>query len=236
MAKLNATKTLAAVTLAAVTLTTPAIAQANNYSNANYSYEDCKRADGENQLIGGLLGAVAGGVLGSQVAGNGARTEGSAIGALLGGGLGVAIGDDQRRCKELKTASYDNAPRNYNSGYSTANQGVSSSRTVYTSPRVQTVNAGYSYGNQSYGNQSYGYKDSAKNRLRRIENRIDSLKYEHADLKKRLKYDYDPYIARRLDEIDYELSALKKQKKRVKREVRRNTRHYHGSNACYSYH
>ena len=62
MAILNAKKTLAAVTLAAVTLTAPAIAHANNYSNTNYSYEDCKRADSENQLVGGLIGAVAGGI------------------------------------------------------------------------------------------------------------------------------------------------------------------------------
>ena len=36
----------------------------------------------DNQLLGGLIGATAGGVFGSQVSGNGARTEGSAIGAV----------------------------------------------------------------------------------------------------------------------------------------------------------
>ena len=75
----------------------------------------------DNQLIGGLIGATAGGVFGSQVSGNGARTEGSAIGAVVGGIAGLAL------------AGGNNNNRSNNTTYS---QPVYSSapRTVYTSP------------------------------------------------------------------------------------------------------
>lgn len=240
MAKLNAKKTLAAVTLAAVTLTSPAIAHANNSSISNYTYEDCKRADGENQLVGGLIGAVTGGVLGSQLAGNGARTEGSAIGALLGAGLGVAIGDDKRKCGTPNRRTAVNTAQTYNSGntgYATSNRG-NSSRTVYTSPQVLTVSNRSNFGNRGFSNQGFsnqGYQTSRgsgyndlRQELRKIETRIDRLTYEGADLKKRLKYSYDPYAKQRLDEICYKLIKLEKQKKRIKREARRSVRNYHG--------
>jgi len=83
MAKLNA-KILAAVTLAAVTLTTPALSYANDFAG-NSQYDFCKQADGENQLLGGLVGAVAGGVIGSQVAGRGDRTAQRSISPLISG-------------------------------------------------------------------------------------------------------------------------------------------------------
>ena len=224
MAILNAKKTLAAVTLAAVTLTAPAIAHANNYSNTNYSYEDCKRADSENQLVGGLIGAVAGGVLGSQVAGRGARTEGSAIGAVLGAGLGAVIGDDQRKCGSIsgRDVVYNNAPRRVSSGYTSSNRG-SSSRTVYTSPRIETV-----YNTSGYGTiRGNGYNDAAQDRLYRVERRIDSLRHERAELKSRRNYRYDPYVCARLDEIDYKLADLKKRKKQIKREILQTARNYY---------
>ena len=228
MATLNAKKTLAAVTLAAVTLTAPAIAHANNYNNTNYSYEDCKRADSENQLVGGLIGAVAGGVFGSQVAGRGARTEGSAIGAVLGAGLGAVIGDDQRNCGSNSRTDviYNDAPRSVNSGYTTSNRG-SSSRTVYTSPRIQTVYNTSGYGTSSRGN---GYNTAGQDRLYRIERSIDSLRSERAELKSRRNYRYDRYVCARLEEIDYKLAALKKQEKQIKREIRLTERNYNRGN------
>ena len=52
-------------------------------------------------LVGGLIGAVAGGVIGSQVAGNGARTEGSILGALIGGAAGAAIAENNNRSRQF---------------------------------------------------------------------------------------------------------------------------------------
>ncbi len=233
MAKLNAKKTLAAVTLAALTLTTPTIVHANNYSNSNYSYEDCKRADGENQLVGGLLGAVAGGVFGSQVAGNGARTEGSALGAVLGAGIGAAIGDDRRKCgtNNRRAASYDNTQRNQISGYPTSNQG-NSNPIVYTSPRIQTVNSRSNYESRRYEtSDGYTYNDVRPDNLRRVERKIDRLRLELSELNQRRSYRHDPYVDRRIYEVSCKLAELKKQKKRIKRENLRGERQYRRGNS-----
>jgi len=72
--------------------------------------------------------------LGSQVSGNGARTEGSVLGAVLGGAAGAAIADGNNDCDKIRSGStYRTASnRGYDRGYTT-------NRTVYTSPRVTTV-------------------------------------------------------------------------------------------------
>jgi hypothetical protein len=75
---------LAAIAVVAVPVT--ASAHDNGYYHSHQN-----RGNADNQLVGGLIGAVAGGVFGSQVAGNGARTEGSVLGAVLGGAAGAAI-------------------------------------------------------------------------------------------------------------------------------------------------
>jgi len=80
---------LAAIAVIAVPVT--ASAHDNGY---HHSHQNSSNAD--NQLVGGLIGAVAGGVFGSQVAGNGARTEGSVLGAVLGGAAGAAIAGSGR--------------------------------------------------------------------------------------------------------------------------------------------
>ena len=171
---------------------------------------------------------MAGGVFGSQVAGRGARTEGSAIGAVLGAGLGAVIGDDQRNCGSNSRTDviYNDAPRRVNSGYTTSNRG-SSSRTVYTSPRIQTVYNTSGYGTSSRGN---GYNTAGQDRLYRIERSIDSLRSERAELKSRRNYRYDRYVCARLEEIDYKLAALKKQEKQIKREIRLTERNYNRGN------
>ncbi len=64
-----------------------------------------------NPWIGAGVGAVAGGVLGSQLAGSGARTEGSAIGAVLGGAAGYAIANRSHASR------YGSSGYGYNGGY-----------------------------------------------------------------------------------------------------------------------
>ena len=64
-----------------------------------------------NPWIGAGVGAVAGGVLGSQFAGSGARTEGSAIGAVLGGAAGYAIANRSHASR------YGHSGYGYNGGY-----------------------------------------------------------------------------------------------------------------------
>jgi uncharacterized protein YcfJ len=51
---------------------------------------------------GTIIGAVAGGVLGNQVAGNGARTEGT----LLGAGVGAVAGHEIAKSRAKKKCRY----------------------------------------------------------------------------------------------------------------------------------
>ena len=60
------------------------------------------RCNNNSAVTAGLIGAIAGGVLGSNVAGRGDRTGGTVLGALVGGGAGVAIGhaNDKYKCDQ----------------------------------------------------------------------------------------------------------------------------------------
>ena len=75
---------------------TPNLAAANGIGYD--AHERCKKDEDKRQVIGGLAGAVVGGVVGSQISGNGARTEGSAIGAVIGGLSGAGIADKSVDC------------------------------------------------------------------------------------------------------------------------------------------
>lgn len=82
-----------------------------------YSYQQNNNND---QVVGGLLGAGLGAIAGSQLAGNGARTEGSVLGAVVGGVAGAALANRNSN----NNRSYYTTPSQY--------QG----RTVYNPPRV----------------------------------------------------------------------------------------------------
>jgi uncharacterized protein YcfJ len=222
MAKLNAKKTLTAVALAAATFATPALAHAGNYSTTSY-HDDC-RTNTDEQVLAGAVGAILGGVLGSQVSGNGARTEGSVLGAVLGGAAGAAIADGNNDCDKIRrrnTTYRTTTNRGYDRGYTT-------NRTVYTSPRVSTV-VHRDYGNRrgyTTSGRGYGYDD----RVERINRRIDRLRRERAELKREASYyGYSRRIERRLYDISCELDELKKRKRRVKKvERRRSNNGYRG--------
>jgi hypothetical protein len=93
---------------------TPALAAANSFGGQGNAHDRCKRDEDTKQVLGGLAGAVVGGVLGSQVSGNGARTEGSAIGAVLGGLAGAGIADKAIDCDPVyDTNSYQTSGGSY---------------------------------------------------------------------------------------------------------------------------
>ena len=50
-------------------------------------------------VTAGVIGALAGAALGSNVAGRGVRTEGAVLGAVVGGGIGAAVGNAHDRYK-----------------------------------------------------------------------------------------------------------------------------------------
>ena len=216
---LNLTKmtTLSAAALALAVIATPSLAAANSYSST--AYEACKRSDTGNQVLGGVLGAVAGGVFGSQVAGNGARSEGSAIGAVLGGLAGSQIAN--KDCS-TSTAYRNERPRStapvYSSGGYTTSAPVYSSggyttsapvyrsdnyNTVYTSPRVAAVN--YSVSRPSY-------RDG---RLAALDREIYETRCQLDELRQRSRYNNSRKLDRSIDRVGERLRDLKQERKRL---------------------
>ncbi len=92
----NMMKTISVSTLTAIALagavSTPAFA---DHKNDRHAHQHDTRGDND-ALVGGAIGALLGGVVGSEIAGSGNGTEGAILGALVGGAAGVAIADDGR--------------------------------------------------------------------------------------------------------------------------------------------
>ena len=69
---------------------------------ADTAYTAPIKCNNNSAVTAGLIGALAGGVLGSNVAGHGNKTGGTVLGALVGGGAGAAIGhaNDKYKCDQ----------------------------------------------------------------------------------------------------------------------------------------
>lgn len=128
-----------------------------------YYYPDNDRR--ENQVVGGLIGAGLGAVAGSQLAGSGARTEGSVLGAVVGGLAGAAIADGRRNRGYYGSQPYYNngyynqgyynqgfyqQPRYYNSGYYSYSQPTVRYNSYYTQPRFNYYQPRRFYGHNYY--------------------------------------------------------------------------------------
>jgi hypothetical protein len=72
------------------------------YYGRDTAYTSPIRCNNNSAVTAGLLGALAGGVLGSNVAGRGDRTEGAVLGGLVGAGVGAAVGhaNDKYKCDQ----------------------------------------------------------------------------------------------------------------------------------------
>jgi hypothetical protein len=77
-------------------------APAAGYYGSNTAYAAPVKCNNNAAVTAGIIGALAGGVLGSNIAGGGHRTGGTVLGALVGGGAGAAIGHahDAQKCDE----------------------------------------------------------------------------------------------------------------------------------------
>ncbi len=75
----------------------PAPVYEEAYAGPSYRCRD-QRAGGA--VAGGLLGALAGSVIGSNIAGRGERAGGAVLGGVVGGAAGVAIGANAARCDD----------------------------------------------------------------------------------------------------------------------------------------
>ena len=148
-------KFITTTAIAALTLGLPIVAQAqSSYNNSGYAHQACKNKEDNRQILGGLAGAVVGGVFGSQVSGNGARTEGSAIGAVVGGLAGAGIADKMIDCdpvyeSQTQTSSYPS--------YGTTSSYPASYQTTSSYPSNTAYADQVTYSNHPvYNEPSYG--------------------------------------------------------------------------------
>ena len=214
MLKLTKMNTLSAVALAMAVIATPSLAAANGYQNT--AYENCKRSDTENQVLGGVLGAVAGGVFGSQVAGNGARSEGSALGAVIG-----AVAGSQIANKDCKSRTVYN--RDFRSTSPVYGTPVYKSRPVTTTVHHrghQPVyrNNGY-HNNRGYGKTVYKDRRWGNGRINQratLDREIRETRLLLNDLRQRNRYERSRRLDRRIDRVGHRLRELKNQRKYVK--------------------
>ena len=63
-----------------------------------YRYSPCERRAGGDAVAGGVIGALAGAAIGSNVAGHGARSEGAVLGAFAGGAVGASLAASAGSC------------------------------------------------------------------------------------------------------------------------------------------
>ena len=74
MAKLNKTRTVAAALLGTIVLAAPVTSFAQDFRTVSNGFDNCRVDNRNNQIAGGVFGAVVGGVLGSQLSSRRART------------------------------------------------------------------------------------------------------------------------------------------------------------------
>jgi outer membrane lipoprotein SlyB len=108
---------------ATLALSAPAVAFAQTYGSTNSNYapnygsvsQDCQQSLNNNRLAGGAIGAVAGAVLGKQLAGRNARKEGTVLGAVVGAVAGSQIAKGRVACDDQKYSTYE--PNQRQDGY-----------------------------------------------------------------------------------------------------------------------
>jgi hypothetical protein len=81
-------------------------APAAGYSGRDAAYTAPIRCDNNSAVTAGIIGALAGSVLGSNVAAHGRRTEGAVLGGVVGAGVGAMVGHANDKYKCDKQGAY----------------------------------------------------------------------------------------------------------------------------------
>jgi uncharacterized protein YcfJ len=127
--------------IAAAAITVPALASAQNYNNGYAApTQQCQQSVNNNRLAGGAIGAVAGAVLGKQVAGRNARSEGQVLGAVIGAVAGSEIGRRRVACDDY---AYRNQAPVRQSSYQNNGYGYSNYEPQGGYNQDRTYNASY---------------------------------------------------------------------------------------------
>ena len=93
-----------------VALGCAATAHAQPYGPGYSSYDPCKREAGNRGIVGALVGGGIGATVGSQVAANHHRSDGSLLGGVVGAIAGAAIGNNTAACKDGPPPPISEAP------------------------------------------------------------------------------------------------------------------------------
>ena len=210
MKTLNKLRAASVATLAVAAVSLPTLAQAADYRHTYDRSAECRSQENDAQLAGGIIGAVVGGVVGSQVSGNGARTEGSAIGAVVGGLAGAAIGDESVDCDK----NHRNAYRN--DGYSTYG----------TQAPIITVGHNTGYNDYRYDDRSYRNHGQWKKERRQLEKQLRTIDKRQYKVKRELKelHNDKNYLPRWKfkqirSELYAELDSLNNSERRIRRKL-----------------
>ncbi len=75
-------------------------------ASAGYTHYVCKYEQKHDEHVGTAVGAVAGGVIGSNLAGHGSKTTGTVLGALAGAAIGSKMGHSQGKKDCLSRVAY----------------------------------------------------------------------------------------------------------------------------------
>jgi len=227
MAKLNKTRTIAAALLGTIVLAAPVTSFAQDFRSTSNGFANCQVENRNNQVAGGVFGAVIGGVLGSQLSGRNARTGSTIAGASLGAITGSALGGTARNC-------------NVEQSRIISNRGVTGN-TVFATPPV--TNRGFS--NQGFSNRGFSNGISSRNgtfrqaslghtnlriekRLKQIDRelyaadlKLEKLYYEKERLIKRSKFSHGRtgFVRKELQSIKYEIKLVEDCKADLKREA-----------------
>ncbi len=221
-------------TLAGAAISLPALAQANNYQATDYNrgYYDpgqkCRSQENDAQIVGGLLGAVVGGVAGSQVSGNGARTEGSVIGAVLGGIAGAAIADESVDCDKRRRVRYTNTTysgQTYGRSAPIVYGRTTTTQRVYQ-PTRRTYGNNNGYNNNGYTTVNYTRIGKLRAKLDDVRYRLRELREKDRRLERRLRRDYRPRLAQKQLWVQDEIHRLQRKKRRLKKRLRNQRRRY----------
>lgn len=116
--------TLAGVMAVSALAVAPTVAQAQGaYDDRGYYYDPCKRDQTTRSTVGGVIGALAGAAIGSNVAARGVRTEGALLGGAVGAVGGAMVGNRSAACNSgyapaappPRTSYYREGPAYYTS-------------------------------------------------------------------------------------------------------------------------
>ncbi|MDO8800400.1 glycine zipper 2TM domain-containing protein [Phenylobacterium sp.] len=151
---------------AAAAMPSFASAQSGYYGQSYDSgyYDPCRRSSSNRSTTGGLIGALAGAAIGSNVAARNARTEGAVLGGLVGAVAGSKIGKDSAACAPSRQSGYYGSGSQYGSNgyYGGSNGYYGSAYDNGYAGRTYDYDRSSAYNDQAYDRRGNSYSVSTQ--------------------------------------------------------------------------